>query len=103
MKTRFLNGDREEKLYIKQPEGFTNDKGNQVFCKLRKTIYELKHASHQCYLKFHNFVVLYIFTKNIIDQYIYVKASGSKYIFSVLYVDDILLTSSDLGLLHETK
>ena len=31
------------------------------------------------------------------------KVSGSKFIFLILYVVDILLTSSDLGLLHETK
>ncbi|KAJ9553963.1 hypothetical protein OSB04_018008 [Centaurea solstitialis] len=31
------------------------------------------------------------------------KISGRKFIFLVLYVDDILLASSDLGLLHETK
>jgi hypothetical protein len=31
------------------------------------------------------------------------KVSGSKFLFLILYVDDILLVSSDLGLLHETK
>ena len=31
------------------------------------------------------------------------KVSGRKYIFLVLYVDDILLTSNDTGLLIETK
>lgn len=33
----------------------------------------------------------------------YYKFSGSKFIFLVLYVDDILLNSNDIGLLHETK
>ena len=37
------------------------------------------------------------------DQCIYLKVSGSKFIFLVLYVDDILLASNDLGLLHEIK
>jgi hypothetical protein len=31
------------------------------------------------------------------------KISGSKFLFLILYVDDILLASSDLGILHETK
>ena len=31
------------------------------------------------------------------------KVSGSKYIFFVLYVDDILLTANDTDLLVETK
>ena len=31
------------------------------------------------------------------------KVNGSKYIFLVLYVDDILLPANDIGLLVETK
>ena len=41
--------------------------------------------------------------KNTVDRCIYLKISGSKFIFFILYVDDILLASSDLGILHETK
>ena len=37
------------------------------------------------------------------DQCIYHKVNGSKIIFLVLYLDDILLASNDLGLLHEVK
>jgi hypothetical protein len=40
MKTTFLNGDLEEEVYMKQPEGF--DDNNQKACKLRKSIYGLK-------------------------------------------------------------
>ena len=34
---------------------------------------------------------------------LYLKFSGSKFIILVLYVDDILLASGDVELLHETK
>ena len=34
---------------------------------------------------------------------IYLKVSGSEFIFLILYVDDILLASSDRGILHKTK
>ncbi|RVW52979.1 Retrovirus-related Pol polyprotein from transposon TNT 1-94 [Vitis vinifera] len=41
--------------------------------------------------------------ENTVDQCIYLKFSGSKFIILVLYVDDILLASIDVELLHETK
>ena len=34
---------------------------------------------------------------------IYMKVSGSKFIILIIYVDDILPATNDLGLLHETK
>ena len=43
------------------------------------------------------------FKENIVDQCIYMKVSGSSFIFLVLYVDDILLASNDTDLLFETK
>ena len=41
--------------------------------------------------------------KNIMGQCIYHKVNGSKIIFLVLYVDEILLASSDLGLFYEVS
>jgi len=40
---------------------------------------------------------------NLVDNCVYHKFSGSKYIFPVLYVDDILLDTNDIGMLYETK
>ena len=103
VKTAFLNGDLNEEVYMMQPEGFmTNDSGKLV-CRLKKSIYGLKQASRQWYLKFHSVVASYGFVENKVDQCIYCKVSGRKFIFLILYVDDILLASSVLGLLHETK
>jgi hypothetical protein len=43
------------------------------------------------------------FKENIEDNCVYVKFKNGKYIFLILYVDDILLASSDVSLLLETK
>ena len=43
------------------------------------------------------------FEENAVDECIYHKFSGRKFIFLVLYVNDILLASSDISLLHEIK
>ena len=48
-------------------------------------------------------IISFGFEKNLVDDCIYHKFYRSKYIFLVLYVDDILLASSDIGLMHETK
>ena len=103
VKTAFLNGDLNEEVYMMQPEGFVANDSGKLVCRLKKSIYGLKQASRQWYLKFHSVVASYGFVKNKVDQCIYYKVSGRKFIFLILYVDDILLASSDLGLLHETK
>ncbi|WJZ97087.1 hypothetical protein VitviT2T_015721 [Vitis vinifera] len=103
VKTTFLNGELEEEVYMKQPEGFPFSDGEQLVCKLKKSIYGLKQASRQWYSKFHNIISSFGFEENVMDQCIYLKVSGSKVCFLVLYVDDILLATDDKGLLHEVK
>ena len=68
-----------------QPQGFYDDKDNHLVCKLKKSIYGLKQASRKWDIKFHNVIASYGFVENIVDQCIYLKVSGSKYIFLVLY------------------
>jgi len=54
-------------------------------------------------LRFNDTIVSFRFKENIVDRCMYLKVSGSKVIFLFLYIDDILHTTNDLGLLHETK
>ena len=103
VKTTFLNGNLEEEVYMKQPEGLSSSEGEHLVCKLKKSIYGIKQASCQWYLKFHEVIASFDFEENIMDQCIYLKVSGSKISFLVLYVDDILLATNDKGLLYEVK
>jgi hypothetical protein len=54
------------------------------------------------YLKFDETFRKYGFEKNEEDNCIYTKFKNGKYIFLVLYVDDILLASNDKNLLAKT-
>ena len=103
VKTAFLNGDLEEEVYMKQPEGFSSREGEHLVCKLKKSIYGLKQASRQWYYKFHGVITSFGFIENPMDQCIYQKVSGSKTCFLVLYVDDILLATNDKGMMHRVK
>ncbi|KAM1128224.1 hypothetical protein ACFX15_037517 [Malus domestica] len=103
VKTAFLNGDLQEDIYMKQPVGFVERGKENLVCKLNKSIYGLKQVSRQWYLKFDQIVSAQGFVENKLDDCTYIKFSGSKFIFLVLYVDDILLASSCSHLLQSTK
>ncbi|KZV51821.1 hypothetical protein F511_11198 [Dorcoceras hygrometricum] len=103
VKTAFLNGDIDEIIYMVQPENFVLGDPKNMVCKLKKSIYGLKQASRQWYHKFHEIILSFGFEENLIDHCVYHKFSGSKHIFLILYVDDILLATNDIGLLHQIK
>ncbi|KAK1687082.1 hypothetical protein QYE76_047930 [Lolium multiflorum] len=100
VKTAFLNGDLDEDVYMTQPEGFVVEGKEHLASRLKKSIYGLKQASRQWYLKFDKIIRTFGFTENVKDNY--VKFKGSRFTNS-MYVDDILLACSDKDMLHETK
>ena len=103
VRTTFLNGDLVEDVYMSQPTGFEEVDKEHMVCELQNSIYGFKQDSGQWYLTFDEIFTTDGFKENIIDQCIYMKVSGSKYIFLILYVDDILLIANDTDLLVETK
>ena len=103
VKTTFLNGDLEKNVYMAQPKGFIMEGKEQIGCHLKKSIYGLKQASRQWCLKFDQIIKNFGFKENVEDNCVYAKFKNGKFIFLILYVDDILLASSDVSLLQETK
>jgi hypothetical protein len=63
VKTAFLNEDVEENVYITQPKGFVIEGKERMGCRLKKSIYGLKQASRQWYLKFDRIIRNFGFKK----------------------------------------
>jgi hypothetical protein len=87
--TSFLNGELVENMFMAQPKGFDMHRKEHMGCHLRRYICGLKQASRQWYLKFDQTIRKFGFEENKEDNCIYAKFKKGKYIFLVLYVDDI--------------
>ena len=103
VKTAFLNGFLEEDVYMTQPEGFVDPNNPKKVCKLKRSIYGLKQASRSWNHRFDHVIKQNGFTRSVEEPCLYMKFSGSKVVFLVLYVDDILLIGNDIPLLTSVK
>ncbi len=54
--TTFLHGDRDEEIYMLQPEGFTSSGQELKDCWLQKSLYGLKQSSRVLNRKFNDFL-----------------------------------------------
>ena len=85
-----------------QSEGFISKYGRKV-CKLHKSIYGLKQASRSMITQFDEIIKEFGFSQNSDEACVYKKVSMSVFVFSVLYVDDILLIGNDILILQFVK
>uniref|UniRef100_A0A8I6YDX8 Reverse transcriptase Ty1/copia-type domain-containing protein n=1 Tax=Hordeum vulgare subsp. vulgare TaxID=112509 RepID=A0A8I6YDX8_HORVV len=84
VKKAFLNIDLEEDVYMKQPKGFIMEGKENMGCHLKKSIYGLRQASRQWYIKFNDTIKRFGFQENVEDNCIYAKFKHGKYIFLIL-------------------
>ncbi|GJY40787.1 zinc finger, CCHC-type containing protein [Tanacetum coccineum] len=104
VKTAFLNGDLDEEVYMKQPEGFVMPGNEHKVCKLVKSLYGLKQAPKQWHQKFDEVVLSSGFLLNQSDKCVYSKFDSSgKGVIICLYVDDMLIFGTDQSQVDKTK
>ncbi|GKA43936.1 zinc finger, CCHC-type containing protein [Tanacetum coccineum] len=104
VKTTFLNGDLDEEVYMKQPEGFVMPGNEHKVCKLVKSLYGLKQAPKQWHQKFDEVVLSSGFHLNQSDKCVYSKFDSSgKGVIICLYVDDMLIFGTDQNQVDKTK
>nr|GEV36279.1 zinc finger, CCHC-type [Tanacetum cinerariifolium] len=104
VKITFLNGDLDEEIYMKQPEGFVMPGHESKVCKLKKSLYGLKQASKQWHQKFDDVVLSNGFSLNQADKCVYSKFDASgKGVIICLYANDMLIFGTDQDQVNKTK
>ncbi|KAM0055964.1 putative RNA-directed DNA polymerase [Helianthus debilis subsp. tardiflorus] len=104
VKTAFLNGELDEEVYMKQPEGFVLPGQEHKVCKLIKSLYGLKQAPKQWHQKFDEVILSHGFLLNQADKCVYSRfESSGKGVIICLYVDDMLIFGTDQDQVDKTK
>jgi hypothetical protein len=75
VKSAFLNGVRQEEVYVEQPKGFQNPHHPHHVYKLKKALYGLKQAPRAWYERLTTYLLAKGFTR---DKLIELCLSGNK-------------------------
>ena len=100
--TAFLNGELEEEVYMKQPEGFVVPGKEHLVCKLKKSIYGLKQSPRCWNTALHNQLKKMGFVQTATDPCVYTY-SGGEVVYLGVYVDDIIVAAQSDKKLAEVK
>ena len=94
VKNAFLHGHLNETVYMHQPMGFRDKSRPDHVCLLKKSLYGLKQAPPAWYQRFADFVTTIGFSNSKSDHSLFIYQKQNDMAYILLYVDDIILTSS---------
>lgn len=103
VKTAFLNGELEEEVYVKQPDGFLDNNNPQKVLRLKKALYGLKQAPRAWNTKLDHCLRSLNFSKCPFEHAVYMRKEVNDITVVGIYVDDLILTGSNENLIENFK
>ncbi|CAL8135912.1 unnamed protein product [Prunus armeniaca] len=91
-----------EEIYTSPPPGLQRQ-GENLVCRLNKSLYGLKQASRQWFAKFSTAVQAAGYVQSKADYSLFTCRNGKSFTALLIYVDDILITSNDLKAISTLK
>nr|GEY93730.1 hypothetical protein [Tanacetum cinerariifolium] len=90
VKSAFLYGTIEEKVYVCQPPGFEDPENPDKVYKVVKALYELHQAHRAWYETLATYLLENRFQRGTIDQTLFIKKQQKDILLVQIYVDDII-------------
>ncbi|KAI5337174.1 hypothetical protein L3X38_016443 [Prunus dulcis] len=103
VKNAFLHGELEEEVYMSLPPGHPQEKQEGMVCKLHKAIYGLKQSPRAWYAKLSSVLESVKFQRSFADSSLFVKDENGSKLIVLIYVDDIIITGSNLAEITKLK
>ena len=103
VKTAFLNGELNEEIFLKQPEGFVKKGYENHVCRLKKSIYGLKQSARCWNVELDKKLKEMGFRQCESDPCIYTKETKEGYCIIAVYVDDLIVGGENDRNIENTK
>lgn len=103
VKTAFLNGEISEDVYVSQPGGFEKEGQRNKVYKLMKALYGLRQAPRAWYAKLNACLESLGFKRCPSEHAVYTRKEGENNLIVAVYVDDLLVTGSDVSMIESFK
>jgi hypothetical protein len=102
IKNAFLHCTLTETVYCSQPTGFVGAARSDLVCRLNRSLYDLKQAPRAWYSRFASYLASIDFVEAKSDMSLFIYRCDDDTVYLLLYVDDIVLTTSTVDLLQRT-
>nr|GEW88457.1 uncharacterized mitochondrial protein AtMg00810-like [Tanacetum cinerariifolium] len=99
----FLHGDLHEEVYMKVPSGYKKTLPPNTVCKLKKSLYGLKQANKQWFIKLTIFLTALGFSQIHANSSLFTYYKDKDASVLLIYVDDILLAGNNTSMISEIK
>lgn len=102
--TSYIFKDINCETYLEQP-GFTktNEKGETLVCKLKKSLYGLKQSGRNWNNMLHKFLLDQDFTQSVVEPCLYTTLEGDTVTMILIWVDDLIIAASNDAALNAIK
>nr|GEW71696.1 hypothetical protein [Tanacetum cinerariifolium] len=101
VKSAFLYGTIDEEVYVMQPPGFQDSEFPARVYKVEKAMYGLHQAPRAWYGTLSKYLLTNGFERGTIDQTLFIRRQCGDFILIQVYVDDIIVRSSNPLLCRE--
>lgn len=103
VKSAFLNGELEDEVYVKQPQGYEiKGKEGKVY-KLQKALYGLRQAPRAWNSNIDSYFVKNGFVRSPSEPSLYVRKTETDLLMVCLYVDDLIYAGTNEAMVKSFK
>jgi len=103
VETAYLNGELEQEIYMRPPQGFTPPNSSHLVCRLKKSLYGLRQSGRAWNQRLDDVLISFGFKRLMNDLCIYIIISALLILLVAVYVDDIVVAGNNRSKLDAFK